>query len=72
VLGAEGRRRQEDRERARRGFDEDIPVRQRAVKQLLRVALVDVQVTEARGPEETAVRYRTRGQVNRSRDQRGA
>ena len=72
MTSPEGGRRQEHGEGPGRILDEDVPVGQRAVKQLLRVALVHVHVPEARSAEEPAVGNGARGQEQRNRDQRGA
>jgi hypothetical protein len=67
VRSAEGRRRQEDREGPGRVLDEDVAVGQRPVQEALRVALVDVDVTEARRSEEPAVGDRAGGDEDRDR-----
>jgi uncharacterized membrane protein YgcG len=69
---AERGRRQEDRERSRRILDEDVPVGQRPVEQVLGVALVDVDVAEPRGAGKAAVRNSAGGEVDRDRYERGA
>ena len=70
--GAERGRRQEDREGAGRVLDEDVAIGQRPVQELLGVALVDVDVAEARRAEEAAVGHGAGGEVDRDRDERGA
>jgi len=55
VAGAERRRRQKDGEGAGRVLDQDLAVGKRPVQELLRVTLVDVQVSEAGSTEEPAV-----------------
>ena len=72
MAGAEGSRRQEDREGARRVFDEHVPIGQRPVQELLGIALVDVQVAEPRRPEQAAVGDGASRQENRNRDDCGA
>ena len=71
MSGPERGRRQEDGEGPGRVLDEDVPVGQRAVEELLRVALVHVHVPEAGSAEEPAVGHGARGQEQRNRDQRG-
>src|SRR5207253_10595759 len=64
--------REEDRKRTGRVLHEEVAIGNTAVEDDLRKTLVEVDVTKACRPEESAVRNRAGGEVDRRRDGRRA